>query len=86
MLSRSKAARAMRLRIGQKIKRRCHISAVRASKEVLPYLRIIFKNNVEMAAGLSKWLELDSEMIDYVVEDEDKAKTINKLLSERSGA
>ncbi|MGB9684684.1 MAG: replication factor C large subunit, partial [Candidatus Bathyarchaeales archaeon] len=49
MLSRSKGERAMQLEIGRKIKRRCHISATRASKEVLPYLRIIFKNNVEMA-------------------------------------
>jgi len=86
MLSRSKAERAMRLSIGQKIKRRCHVSAVRASKEVLPYLRIIFRNNAEMAAGLSKWLDLDSEMIDYLVGDEDKAKTISRLMSERSGA
>ncbi len=81
MLSRSKAERAMRLSIGRKIKRKCHISAVRASKEVLPYLRIIFENNVEMAAGLAKWLDLDTEMVNYIVESEEKAKAIVKLLS-----
>lgn len=81
MLSRSKAERAVRLNIGYKIKRKCHISALRASKEVLPYLRIIFKNNAEMAAGLAKWLDLDSEMIEYLVGSEEKAKDIVKLLS-----
>jgi replication factor C large subunit len=81
MLSRSKAEHAIQLNIGYKIKRKCHISALRASKEVLPYLRIIFKNNAEMAAGLAKWLDLDSEMIEYLVGSEEKAKDIVKLLS-----
>lgn len=80
MLSRSKAERAMQLEIGRKIKRRCHISANRASKEVLPYLRIIFKNNVEMAAGLAKWLDLSPEMVDYLAESEEKARAIKALL------
>jgi len=72
MLSRSRAERAMRLSIGNKIKRRCHISAVRASKEVLPFLKIIFKNNAEMASGLAKWLDLDSEMIEYLAGGQEK--------------
>jgi replication factor C large subunit len=78
-LSRSKEERAMQLEIGRKIKRRCHISATRASKEVIPYLRIIFKNNVEMAAGIAKWLDLDREMVAYLTEDEKKADAIAKL-------
>lgn len=80
MLSRSKAERAERLRIGGKIKRHCHISAVRASKEILPFLRIIFKNNAEMAGGLAKWLDLDEEMIEYMTGSEEKAKEIVKLM------
>jgi len=81
MLSRSKAERAMRLSIGYKIKRKCHISATRASKETLPYLRIIFKNNANMAAGIAKWLDLDQEMVEYLVGSKEKAEAINKLLS-----
>ena len=81
MLSRSRANRAIQLSIGNKIKRRCHISALRASKEVLPYLRIIFKNNVEMAVGLAKWLDLEPEMIEYVAGSEEKAEAITRLLS-----
>jgi len=80
MLSRSKAERAVQLRIGVKIKRRCHMSAVRASKDVLPYLKIIFKNNAEMAAGLAKWLDLDQEMVEYVAGNEEKAKEIVRLM------
>jgi len=81
MLSRSKAERAAQLNIGYKIKRKCHISAVRATKEVLPYLRIIFKNNAEMAAGLAKWLDLDQEMIESLVGSKEKAEAITRLLS-----
>jgi len=72
MLSRSKAERAMQLSIGQKIKRRCHISANRASKEIFPFLKIIFKNNADMAAGLAKWLDLDAEMIEYLTVGKEK--------------
>ncbi|MCL6578168.1 MAG: replication factor C large subunit [Candidatus Bathyarchaeota archaeon] len=81
MLSRSKAERAAQLNIGYKIKRKCHISAVRATKEVIPYLRIIFKNNAEMAAGLAKWLDLDQEMIESLVGSKEKAEAITRLLS-----
>jgi len=84
MLSRSKAERNMRLSIGRKIKRKCHMSAVRASKEVIPYLKIIFKNNEEMAAGTAKWLDLDAEMIEYLAGTSDKADAINKLLVAKS--
>jgi replication factor C large subunit len=80
MLSRSRSERAMRLSIGNKVKHRCHISAVRASKEFVPYLRIIFKNDPEMAAGLAKWLVLDEEMVGYLVGNEEKAEAIVKLM------
>ncbi|MGQ9640878.1 MAG: replication factor C large subunit [Candidatus Bathycorpusculaceae bacterium] len=78
-LSKSKTERAMQLNIGYKIKRKCHISTVRASKETLPYLRIIFQNNPAMAAGIAKWLDLDAEMIEYLAGSE-KAEAIKKLL------
>lgn len=80
MLSRSRAERAVQSSIGNKIKHRCHISAIRASKEVLPYLKIIFKNNPEMAAGLAKWLDLNQEMVEYIAGSEEKAKEIIKLV------
>jgi replication factor C large subunit len=81
MLSRSRAERGMMREIGYKLKRKCHISAVSASKEILPYLKIIFKNNVEMAAGLAKWLDLDSEMIEYLAGSEIQGSSIIKLLT-----
>jgi len=80
MLSRSKADRAIRLKIGRKIKRKCHISAVRASKEILPYLRIIFKNNADMAVGLAKWLDLELEMIEYLAGTKKRAEAITQLI------
>ena len=81
MLSRSRFERATQLSIGKKVKRKCHLSARRAAREFLPYMRIIFKNNPEMAAGLVKWLDLDIDMISYLVGDEGKSEAITKLLT-----
>jgi replication factor C large subunit len=80
MLSRSKVERAMQARVCTKIKRKCHISTTRASKEVLPYLKIIFKNNVAMANGIAKWLDLDEDMVEYIVGNKAKAGTISAFL------
>jgi hypothetical protein len=71
----------MQLSIGHKIKRKCHISANRASKEFLPFLKIIFKNNADMAAGLAKWFDLDVEMVEYLAGSKKSAEAIAKLLS-----
>ena len=68
-LARSKFERAMQLSICKKIKSKCHISAKRAIKEFLPYLRIIFANNLEEAAGLAKWLDLTQEMVENLAGD-----------------
>ena len=68
-LARSKFERAMQLSICKKIKPKCHISAKRAIKEFLPYLRIIFANNLEEAAGIAKWLDLTPEMVENLAGD-----------------
>ena len=75
-LSRTKAERALRSAIGMKIRRKCHISAVRAVKEDLPYVRIIFESNPEMAAGIAKWLDLDETMIEYLAGNKKQTKAI----------
>jgi replication factor C large subunit len=80
-LSRSRADRALQLSIGQKIKRKSHMSAMRASKDVVPFLRIIFKNNEDMAAGIARWLELDTDMISYIGGSEEKAAAILRGMS-----
>jgi replication factor C large subunit len=75
-LSRTKSERALQSVIGMKIRKRCHISSVRAVKEVLPYVRIIFESNPEMAAGIAKWLDLDETMIDYLAGNKKQTKAI----------
>lgn len=80
-LSRLKAERTMQLEIGRKVKRKCHISAVRAVIEFIPYLRVIFKNNVKMAAGLAKWLDLNADMVEYLTGSKRLTKAILTLLA-----
>ncbi len=65
-LSVEKGERAMLSAVGMKIRRKCHVSSAGAVREILPYIRIIFENNPEMAAGIARWLELDEDMINYL--------------------
>jgi replication factor C large subunit len=78
MMGRTKGLRGMQSSIGMKIKRRCHISSVRAVREVIPYLRIIFESNSEMAAGLTRWLDLDEDMVSHLAGGKRQASAIMK--------
>lgn len=66
-LSRTRSERQMQSKIGMKIRKRCHISSGRAANEVLPYLRVIAENNPEMAKGIAEWLDLDNDMVEYLM-------------------
>lgn len=81
MLSRTRSERQLQKQIGLKIKKRCHLSAKTAIKEVLPYVRIIFRNNAEMAAKLTKWLDLEESTIEYLAGGKRQTKAIIKNLS-----
>ncbi|MFB0567600.1 MAG: hypothetical protein ACETVM_03330, partial [Candidatus Bathyarchaeia archaeon] len=63
-------------KIGWKIKRRCHISVVNAIREFLPYLKVIFENNAEMASGIARWLDLDEAMTEYLAGTKKQSKAI----------
>ena len=65
-LSRTRSERQMQSRIGMKIKKKCHISANRAAKEILPYLRVMLKNDTKMVAGMAKWFDLDDDIVKYL--------------------
>ena len=64
-LSRTRMERQLQKSICTKLKSKLHISADRSIKEVLPYLKIMFKNP-DVAAGLSKRLDLNAEMTQYL--------------------
>lgn len=78
MLSTSRAERRKKMEIGKMIKRRMHISVASAQKDVLPYLKIIFENNPQMAAGLAGWFNFGEEEVTYVAGGKRAAKAILK--------
>jgi replication factor C large subunit len=78
MLSKTRSERQMQAHIGLNIKKRCHISAKGATKEILPYIRIIFENDAKMAAGLVKWFDFDEATIEYLAGTKRQAKAIIK--------
>ena len=79
-LSATRAERQIKATIGLKVKKRCHISAIRAIKEFLPYLRIIFKNDAAMAADIAKWLVLDADMVEYLAGNKKQVTAVLKKL------
>ena len=65
-MSRSKEEREMLREIGLRIGRRCHISADKAAKDVIPFLKVIFQNDPEMKKGLARWFGLNEDMIRFL--------------------
>jgi len=76
MLSSTKRERALKFTIGMKIRKKCHVGATRSAKDILPFLKVIFQNNPEMAAGLAHWFEFDDDMIEYIAGGKRKTKAI----------
>ncbi len=81
MLSQTRAERQLKAAIGAKIKKKSHTSTRAATRDILPYIRIIFEENAENASGLAKWLDLNEEMIDYLAGSKKQAKAIAKHLA-----
>ncbi|MEM2136957.1 MAG: replication factor C large subunit [Candidatus Methanomethylicia archaeon] len=78
ILQRSMEIRGLMNEIAKLIVKKCHVSSYTAMSDYLPILKIIFQNNLEMAAGLSLWLDLNEQMIEFLSRDIEKK---NKILS-----
>ena len=82
-LSRARSERELRLSVARAVKRRCHVSTKEAMEKVIPYLRIIFRSNPKMAAGIANWLGLGEEEVRFLTADEKKAEEILSLMGLR---
>lgn len=78
LLSQTKARRENINLICAAVAKKCHISIRGAKTEYLPYIKFIFENNVEIAAKLAKWLELDEDMVKLLAEGEGLKKVKHK--------
>jgi replication factor C large subunit len=66
MLSKTRRERQQKLEVGRRLKEKCHTSTITIVREYLPYLRIIFEHNNEMAVKIAEGFNLDDETIDYL--------------------
>jgi len=76
----SKVQRDLQRKVGEKIKKRCHTSVMRAINDFLPFIRVIFKNNPEMGAKMARWFRFNEEEIAFITGDDRSSKEIIKLL------
>ncbi|RLE89785.1 MAG: replication factor C large subunit [Thermoprotei archaeon] len=61
MLSRMRELRMVRDSILSIIARKCHVSRAVANTEILPYIKIIYKENPEYGRKILKWLGIDEK-------------------------
>ncbi len=66
LLTQTKEARALRDNIAELIGKQIHASKQKVINYVLPYVRIIFDNNPEMAAKIAISLNLTDSMVKYL--------------------
>ncbi len=66
LLSRAKPQRELREGVLGHLGSKCHLSRRKAAEEVLPFLRLIFKNAPEEAPSIAGWLGLDEKMVSYL--------------------
>lgn len=68
MLGRTKSERNLRRGICERVGVKCHVSRKAANTDFLPFLKVIFNNDTDLASEISSWLTLDNEMIGYLEE------------------
>ncbi|MHA1409952.1 MAG: replication factor C large subunit [Candidatus Odinarchaeia archaeon] len=75
-LSKTKSKRGIIKELSKKIKLKCHLSITRAKSEIIPYLKIIFQNDLERAKELSRYFTLSDAEIEYLAGNKKVAKKI----------
>lgn len=78
MLGKSKGERTLRKEVGTRIGAKCHVSRRIANLDFIPFLRIIFENDKELASSLSHWFNFSEEMIEFLAGSEKLEKAIMK--------
>jgi replication factor C large subunit len=64
LLGKTKTERKLRKGICERVSAKCHVSTKTANTDFIPYLRVIFKHNEDLASNLASWLALDNEMVE----------------------
>ncbi len=52
--------------VAERVAERCHISTKEAVAEVIPLMKVIFKEDASMAMEISRWLELDDKETNWL--------------------
>ena len=79
LMGRSKGERSVRDGISTRVGTRCHVSSKLANLDFIPFLKVIFETDMEMASNLTKWFNFDEKMVEYLAGSEKQAKAITRL-------
>ena len=59
-------SRRLRKSIAKRIAERCHISTREVVAEVIPLLKVIYEEDLSMAEGISRWLDLEDKEVKWM--------------------
>ena len=83
LIGRFRGKNAKIKQLAQKCSRKLHCGEKEFTKDIYPYLRMIFNTNPQMAAGIAVWLQFTEEDIEFLVEGtKRKLKVIMQLHEE----
>ncbi|MEM2315924.1 MAG: hypothetical protein QW826_05820, partial [Candidatus Nezhaarchaeales archaeon] len=66
LMAKAKDMRAKRESVCEKVASKCHLSRRKASTEMIPFLHVIFETPGLVKRDISRWLELDESMEDFL--------------------
>lgn len=78
-MSKSRSVRNMRAAVVMKLATALHTSTRRAEMDILPYMRIMLKNDVSLRASVAESMSLEPEELAFIIGSKPDSKDIKKI-------
>jgi len=65
-MARARGHRASKTEVASKIASKCHCSRYVASRDIVPFLRVVFQNDEEMARDLAEFFEFAKSDVEFL--------------------
>ena len=78
-MSKSRSVRNMRAAVVMKLATALHTSTRRAEMDILPYMRIMLKNDISLRASVAESMSLEPEELAFIIGSKPDSKDIKKI-------
>lgn len=81
-MSGTRSVRGVKSAVSRKVGELCHTSERRVVEEILPYIKVLFRNDRDFKVALSLELDLEPEEMAYLLDEKEDSNAVKHLLSE----